>query len=792
MLSKIGLKTKLIGGFSLVLFIAVVVGITGYKSLNKVIRDTDIDVIGMGLEMELEKVLTLQEKYKHSGTREDYDAIQEAVAGMVVSMDRLKASVGGHMDIASLYDGKETYLTKVSQLKEMTEKNKLLLEELKSNAARMTEISGAEVVKAEEKIRTDILSNSKNQLKEFSYKSVADIVNVGLDVLKYYHKSGKTEAEALKTVRNLHFAGDNYFFVVKSNYRLVAHGARLELEGMDFSTIKDKKTGKTFMKGVVDGAVQNGQSVTEYYWTKPGMGEAVFPKVTVGRYFKPWGVVICTGVYIDDIEIAGQALGEVVTAGLDSLKELSQVESFLMKARLSSLYHMRFKTGSQQSADYLNQVIALASATDEIKKAAGNYIEVWTSYAENLTKSEQRAQEAGSTIQAAVNMMHTISAEIRTILNNTTRTGKTLILLFILAGVVIGAGVSIFLVFSITAPIKETSFMLKDIAEGEGDLTSRLSIATKDELGELAGWFNTFMDKLQRIIRDIAANSEILGRSAHDLTALAGRMSEGSGATSERSNSVAAAAEEMSTNMDSVAAATEQSATNINTMATATEEMTSTIDEIALSSEKARSISEDAVRKSHVASEKIDALGSAATEISKVTETIAEISEQTNLLALNATIEAARAGEAGKGFAVVAEEIKALATQAAASTQNIKDRIEGVQNSTSETVTEIEGIKEVIDTVNQVVGTIAAAIEEQSATTKEIAGNIAQASMGIQEVTEKVVQSSDVAGEIARDIAEVNQTAGDMTSVSDQVNASASELADLASQLKELVGTFKI
>ncbi len=114
----------------------------------------------------------------------------------------------------------------------------------------------------------------------------------------------------------------------------------------------------------------------------------------------------------------------------------------------------------------------------------------------------------------------------------------------ILAGFVIGIVVSFFLFLFITDPIKGSSSMLKDIAQGEGDLTQRLNVATKDELGELARWFNTFMDKLQDIIRDIAGNSETLGGSANDLTDLAARMSKGAEETSDRSNSVAASAEE--------------------------------------------------------------------------------------------------------------------------------------------------------------------------------------------------------------------------------------------------------
>src|ERR1017187_5300530 len=154
--------------------------------------------------------------------------------------------------------------------------------------------------------------------------------------------------------------------------------------------------------------------------------------------------------------------------------------------------------------------------------------------------------------------------------------------------------------------------------------------------------------------------------------------------------------------------------------------MTATIGEIASNSEKARRITEDATRQAARISEQMNQLGTAAQQIGKVTETITEISSQTNLLALNATIEAARAGSAGKGFAVVANEIKGLAQQTAAATEDIKGRIAGVQSSTAGGIAEIGKVTQVIREVSDIVSAIAAAIEEQATVTKDIARNIGE------------------------------------------------------------------
>lgn len=366
--------------------------------------------------------------------------------------------------------------------------------------------------------------------------------------------------------------------------------------------------------------------------------------------------------------------------------------------------------------------------------------------------------------------------------------------IFMLMAVVLVAvaALALWVTAVILKPIRQVVLMLKDVAKGEGDLTKRLDVQSRGEIGEMCHSFNAFMEKIHVLIKEISENAKTLNVSSSDLSDIAGQLSTGAEGMADRSEGVANATEEMSSNMNSVAAASEQAATNIHLVATATEEMTTTVAEIAQNSEKARTITQSAVSRSDIASTKVGELGRAADEISKVTEVITEISEQTNLLALNATIEAARAGDAGKGFAVVANEIKELAKQTAEATQEIKSRIDGIQGSTSDTVTEIEQISNVINEVNEIVATIATAVEEQSVTSQEISGNVTQASQGIQEVNENVSQSSTVADTISQDIDEVNQSGHKINSSSDKVNLKAEDLSALADSLQALVGRFKI
>ena len=349
-----------------------------------------------------------------------------------------------------------------------------------------------------------------------------------------------------------------------------------------------------------------------------------------------------------------------------------------------------------------------------------------------------------------------------------------------------------FMVRGITRPLYRMNAMLQDIAEGEGDLTRRLQDSSGTETQDLAESFNTFISQVHAIIRDVAGHAEQMSTSSEGLLSLAGSLDSTSGTVDVKSNSVAVAVEELSANMNTVASAMEEFSINIGSVAGGTEQMSSTIGEISMSAGKAKDITGQAVISARGASERVNELGLAAKEISKVTETITAISSQTNLLALNATIEAARAGEAGRGFAVVANEIKELAQQTAKATDDIRIKIKGIQDVAGMTVDEIVRIGEVIHDVDSIVTTIAAAVEEQSVTTREITDNLAQASTGVKEINVNVSQTDTVIREVARDVSEVSTMAGTLSADADDVLGSSKSLSEVAATLSSLVGKFKV
>ena len=316
---------------------------------------------------------------------------------------------------------------------------------------------------------------------------------------------------------------------------------------------------------------------------------------------------------------------------------------------------------------------------------------------------------------------------------------------------------------SITRPLADTVGVLRNIAEGEGDLTRRVNQSTGDELGEMGKWFNTFIVKLEGLVGRVAKSTQVVAGSSENLFSVSHQMGVG--------------AEDMSVQANVVAAAAEQVTRNLQTVAAATEEMTASIGEISKNASAAAAVAGRAVERAQVANVTMAILGRSGAEIGEVVKVINSVAQQTKLLALNATIEAARAGAAGKGFAVVANEVKELANETAKATRQISEKIDAIQTGTREAVTVIEDISGIIAQMHDISTTIASAVEEQTATTREIARNVSEAAIGESHVTENITSVAHAA----------KLTSGGAKTTQD----AAGELAGMAAELQKIVGVFK-
>jgi methyl-accepting chemotaxis protein len=635
-------------------------------------------------------------------------------------------------------------------------------------------------------------------------RQLKSIVDVAYKTVEQVHsRNDLDEAQKMRLAADLvaamRYNEKDYLWINDMGPKMVMHPIKPALNGKDLSDFKDPD-GKRLFSEMVNVCSRHGEGTVDYLWPKPGHDQPV-AKLSYVKLFKPWNWVIGTGVYL---EAAEQRFMEDAKKAIAQLRYGAENNDYFwindMDAKMvmhpikpaldgKDLSGFEDPDGKRLFSEMVNVCKAKNEGfVDYMWPKPGHEEPVSKLSYVKLFKPWGWVVGTGIYLDDVDQAVATKKAEIAAAISSQ-RNWLVLIIVAFLA--VFAAGVAQ-VSKRISHPIVTASDMLKDIAQGEGDLTRRLIVDSKDEVGEMAKWFNVFVENIQRIIASVAENSRQVNDSSSDLKAISGQMSDGANQTSTKANTVASASEEMSSNMNSVAAAMEQASTNIGMVATAADAMTGTIKEIAQNTEKARGITGEAVNQTDSASKQVTELGTAAQEIGKVIETITEISEQVNLLALNATIEAARAGEAGKGFAVVANEIKDLARQTADATGEIKTRVEGIQASTDGTVTEIGHITRVVNAVNEIVSTIATAIEEQRATTSEIASNVSQAAQGIEEVNENVAQGSSFSSRISRDIAEVTKAAGEISNSGGQISMSAESLNQLAQELNSMVGRFKV
>jgi methyl-accepting chemotaxis protein len=348
----------------------------------------------------------------------------------------------------------------------------------------------------------------------------------------------------------------------------------------------------------------------------------------------------------------------------------------------------------------------------------------------------------------------------------------------------------LFVTHAISNPLRTTVAAIRKIAQG--DLTQRLTVTSHDEIGELRESANVMTDRLSEMLHGVSDCSKDLGQAAVGLSQTACKLAVGAEQTTLQSSTVAAAAEEMSANMSTMADSSTQMSQNVSLVATSVGEMTAAISEVARSAEQAARVADDAAQLVQSTNEQIAQLGVTADGIGQVIEVIQDIAEQTKLLALNATIEAARAGDAGKGFAVVATEVKELARQTADATNDIRQRVEGIQSSAGQAVGAVSRIAEVVTRVNDASRTIASAVEEQSITTKEISRNLAQAANGAQTVCSSVSQTAAATREVSENITRVDHNARSTAEDATKTQNAGDQLTQLSGRLGAMVDQFTL
>jgi methyl-accepting chemotaxis protein len=467
------------------------------------------------------------------------------------------------------------------------------------------------------------------------------------------------------------------------------------------------------------------------------------------------------------------------TINLAVMKESSGARGFLLMNQEDSL--QRFEAGKRdykESADALNATTASQDGKEALAEVERTYdacLAATEKYIElHRAGKTQEALDEVRTAAAAYKefskaadfftaMQEKKAKDVIDEQNATESSTRTMVLGLGIAGWLLGLGIAVLIVRSITGSIATMLAMILGIADNNLTI-SDLVITSQDEIGQAGSALNKMKNNLHQVIQSIANSALHVASASEELNAT--------------SQQITANSEETSAQADVVSKAAEAVSQNLQTVATGAEEMSASIKEIAKNATEAAKVATSAVRVAETTTATVSKLGESSTEIGQVIKVITSIAQQTNLLALNATIEAARAGEAGKGFAVVANEVKELAKETAKATEDISSRIEAIQTDTKAAVEAIASISGVINQINDISSTIATAVEEQNATTNEMSRNVSEAAHGSGEIT------SNIHG-----VAEAAQ--GTTRGASDTQKASQ-QLVETSAELRRLVEQFRI
>jgi len=351
-------------------------------------------------------------------------------------------------------------------------------------------------------------------------------------------------------------------------------------------------------------------------------------------------------------------------------------------------------------------------------------------------------------------------------------------IVLVIGGLVAAVVLAFFTIISITRPLDRVVVRLRDIAEGEGDLTQRLNEEAKNELGTLSHWFNTFVDKVQVVIGQVSEVSEQLSSAADQTSTITDQTSNGVREQQVATEHVATAMEEMVSTVQEVARNSSDAASATQAASEETQKggqvVTRTVNRI---NELAEEVGQSA--------DVIQQLAKDSESVGGVLDVIRGIADQTNLLALNAAIEAARAGEQGRGFAVVADEVRTLAGRTQQSTQEIQGMIERLQSGASSAVDAMERGRDK-----------AQAGVEDAALAGQSLDSITSSVSSIQDINTQVASAAEeqsaVADEIKRNISSISEIAERTTLGAQETSQASEHLAQLSSRLRELVGGFKV
>lgn len=525
-------------------------------------------------------------------------------------------------------------------------------------------------------------------------------VELAYSIVDYYYTLSKTgiittqeaQEKAKEATSKMRYGNDGYFWIDNDQYINLMHATKPETVGQNRSNTQDAK-GNYMVKEYIEGALQHKSEgyYSNFWFPKPNETDASSKRGYV-KLFEPWGWIICTGIYVDDVE-------KIVS-------------------------------------NEINAIILL------------------------------------NVILLAITLLFAYSFSRKAIVN----------------------------------PIKNIIVKITEISNSGGDLTQKIQVKSKDELGQLASAVNNMTDNLGQLIRQVAQTTEQVSASSEELTASASQSSQVANQISAVITEVAAAAEQQNDTTNHVVQIVErmsrsvQQAVDNTNLAAEESNQTARAAKEGVTSIEATIGQMNYIERTVVNSAGlVDKLGDRSKEIGQIVSTIANLANQTNLLALNAAIEAARAGEQGKGFAVVAEEVRKLAEQSEIATEQIRRLISETQQDTEKAVAAMNEGTLAVKQGTESISVTGKAFTEIDSLVHKVTDEIQKTVAAIQDIAagaKQVASSMEELGGISNETASRTQTVSasteEQTASIEEIAVASEALSQLAEKLQREIVKFKV